>query len=526
MSGKVYLGSRVSNLDTGEPVRISRVNLLVDSGHVYTAGDNSGRTIEKSCPWGTQAMADSILAALRGVEYRPYSGLDGFLDPAAEVGDGVTVGGMYSVLGQTDLAFDAMGTADVSAPGGDEAEDEYPYKSRARRQAERELAQTRSMILKKADEITLKVENEVQQLSASFTVELDRISSTVTDLNGSVKVTLDTLNGLTVKDSNGTTRIKGSSIDTSTIRARSISASQLNLTGALTFSDLNASAQSTINGAVSTANSAASTANSAYNTANSAYSAASSASSTVQGWCYPGTTEINGAMIRTGTVEASILRGGRVDLMTVFGVVAGSITIERSEIKSTGVVNIQSDELTLGANHRDGRVCIEANGASAKTELLLAPDERIYSYGTFMPGMDMYYELGLPRSAWSDLYIANDPIVTSDRTKKENISYDTAPYDALFDALRPASFRLINGQSGRTHLGLIAQDVEEALSDCGLTDMDFAGFIRSPRADGNGDILEGEYDYALRYGEFISLLITQTQKLKARVAGLERRIAA
>ena len=143
-----------------------------------------------------------------------------------------------------------------------------------------------------------------------------------------------------------------------------------------------------------------------------------------------------------------------------------------------------------------------------------------------MPGMDMYYELGLPRSAWSDLYVANDPIVTSDQNKKKDISYDVSPYNSLFDALRPVSFHFINGQSGRTHLGLIAQDVEQALADSGLTDMDFAGFIKSPRKDDDGNVLEGEYDYALRYGEFIAMLIWQMQTLKAEVVKLKGRLAA
>lgn len=74
---KVFLGSRVSNLDTGAPAaRVSRVNLAVDSEHVYTAGDGSGRTVEAVCPWGTQAMADSILASL---SYGSFAALNTYM---------------------------------------------------------------------------------------------------------------------------------------------------------------------------------------------------------------------------------------------------------------------------------------------------------------------------------------------------------------------------------------------------------------------------------------------------------------
>ena len=63
--------------------------------------------------------------------------------------------------------------------------------------------------------------------------------------------------------------------------------------------------------------------------------------------------------------------------------------------------------------------------------------------------------------------------------------------------------------TGRLHIGLIAQDVEQALLDSGISTSDFAGFIQI------------EDSYALRYGEFIGLLIQQVQQLKARVAELE-----
>ena len=91
--------------------------------------------------------------------------------------------------------------------------------------------------------------------------------------------------------------------------------------------------------------------------------------------------------------------------------------------------------------------------------------------------------------------------------------------------LRPVSFRLRKGQSGRTHLGLIAQDVEAAMEAAGLTGIDFAGLIKSPRLDGEGKEMDGLYDYALRYGEFTALCIEQIQRLKGRVEELERRLA-
>ena len=68
---------------------------------------------------------------------------------------------------------------------------------------------------------------------------------------------------------------------------------------------------------------------------------------------------------------------------------------------------------------------------------------------------------------------------------------------------------------------LVSQDVEQALTDSGLTSMDFAGFIKSPKTDEYGQEYEDEYIYSLRYDEFVGLLIDQVQSLKKRIAKLE-----
>lgn len=125
--------------------------------------------------------------------------------------------------------------------------------------------------------------------------------------------------------------------------------------------------------------------------------------------------------------------------------------------------------------------------------------------------------LGTSVFKWSDVYANNATIQTSDLALKKDVRYGLDDYDALFDALRPMSFVFTDGESGRRHLGMGAQDIEHAMEGCGISDMDFAGFIKSERPDRSG------YDYALRYGEFIPLCIEQIQRLKTRVSELERR---
>lgn len=246
-------------MDTGDIFQVTRVNLNVDSDHYYTAGDDTGRAIEVTCPWGSQEMANSILASVSGKTYQPYTATDALLDPAAEIGDAVTLGGYYSVIADISTSFDRASAPTISAPGSDEIDDEYPYESRERRETNRQLAQTRSLISKTSEEILLQVENELEGLSSSFSVQLDNITGRVNGLDGEFAELSLTLDGLTVTDSTGKTVINGSMIQTSNlyVNAANISgtlqANQINLTGAITWGDLDSDVENRINDAYNTA---------------------------------------------------------------------------------------------------------------------------------------------------------------------------------------------------------------------------------------------------------------------------------
>ena len=205
LSDKFFLGPHVGELETGDiPANISRVNLSVDSDHYYTAGDDTGRAIEVTCPWGTQEMANSILAAISGKTYQPYTATDALLDPAAEIGDAVTVGGYYSVIASINNLFDRACAPTISAPESDEIDDEYPYESKERRETNRQLAHTHSLITKTAEEIRLEVKNEIDGLSASIDIKLDSITSTVQGLDNQISQIQQTIDSITLEVSNST----------------------------------------------------------------------------------------------------------------------------------------------------------------------------------------------------------------------------------------------------------------------------------------------------------------------------------
>ncbi len=128
----------------------------------YFAGDETGYVLEATNPNGTQEMADNILASLklRGVRYQPYEADSAMLDPAAEIGDGVTVDGTNSVILSQKTRHGRLMAADISAPYDEEVDHEFKYEPRSIREFKRESAYTRSRLTIAEDSIEAKVSKE------------------------------------------------------------------------------------------------------------------------------------------------------------------------------------------------------------------------------------------------------------------------------------------------------------------------------------------------------------------------------
>lgn len=392
---KVYIGQKMSDLDIGEKsTKISRVNILVDDEHQYTAGDDSGRTLEKTIPWGSQAMANSILAAIKNYEYQPFAGTEAIVDPAAEIGDAVTVGGVYSVLVQKDISNGKLTTMDISAPSTDEIEDEYPYQSRQLRQQQREIARTRSAITKTQNSIDLKVEEAVGDLAGQITLEVTNgtdssklsmkigettitspeikfssvgeISMSVT--NGGTSSTLSlTIGGTTItspaiefsglvtieslKDG-GTTEIDGSRITTGTI-----SAERLNLSGALTFDDFDETSKTNLNNAAGAASTATSALDGVKALANGTFE---------QEGIEPEDTFINKTQIRSAEIIGGVIRAPSftdLDGNSIFGIEATDTATEFSFGMAGGgnEFKLASGYGSMGGDTKSYRSTIETN---------------------------------------------------------------------------------------------------------------------------------------------------------------------
>lgn len=178
MSDKYYVGGDITSFsDNGKYKPISRVTLLVDDENSLTAGDDTGMEVIASCPHATQPMVNALLQTMKGYQYQAYEAGAANIDPAAELGDGVTVGGIYSPLSK--LSDDGRGYAGISSPGEAEMEDEYPAEGYITQEFNRKIAETRSTITKTSEEINLKVEGIDGRVS-DITQTVDGISLSVT----------------------------------------------------------------------------------------------------------------------------------------------------------------------------------------------------------------------------------------------------------------------------------------------------------------------------------------------------------
>lgn len=150
----------------------------------------------------------------------------------------------------------------------------------------------------------------------------------------------------------------------------------------------------------------------------------------------------------------------------------------------------------------------------------LYPDARYIDFNgdSLKPNNNGAYYVGTPNYQFKGVYAQNvyvngSAVTTSDKRKKKFVRKLADKYVELFKKLRPVTFTYKNGTSGRTHTGFIAQEVEQAMVDCGITNEEFGGLV-----------IQDNGEYGLRYEEFIALQTAVIQDLQKKVEELERRV--
>jgi hypothetical protein len=184
----------------------SKILINITDELYYEAGDDSGRTLTLFCPWGTQEMADNLLAQINGFSYQPFTADGALLDPAAELGDGVNVDGIQSGIYRLDTKFNSNCPANISAPSDEEVDYLFPYESKESREIKRQNKKFSSLFSIHADQIAAEVtarENDVDTLKGQLSVQSDQISAKVSKQGSSTSFGWDLTDNSWELKSNG-----------------------------------------------------------------------------------------------------------------------------------------------------------------------------------------------------------------------------------------------------------------------------------------------------------------------------------
>lgn len=507
LSDKTFVGLDITGFEnTGKYRPISRVTLWVDDSNCLTAGDDTGIEIEADCPHATQEMVNALLSQLHGYQYQSYTADAANVDPAAELGDGITVSGVYSTLSR--MSDDGNGFPDISAPGEVALEEEYPSAGPMTQEFNRQIAETRSRITKTSGEIRLEVENEIKGLSASIAVELDNITQRVEGLDGEFTEVSTTLDGLTIKDSTGETKIKGSAVYTpnlyvdaaninGTLTANQIDATNLhvnaaNIDGELTIGQL--------------PNSVATTGDIPQYTSelinNSGYQTESGVTTIVRGTV---TTDYVNAL----GVSARYLQGQSVYLLNSGGGIVGAMTMTGASSSSYAVDLTSYGALRLTASY--GAAYLQGGGGAA----VGCSNEVSINGGNLRPA-NSGLSCGTAAYPWSAVYANTSTIQTSDKNQKNNIEVLPEKYLVMMEHITPRRYKLNDGTSGRYHPGFVAQEVKAAMDAAGVDDTEFGGWCLDHDVDGNEVQM-------LRMEEFIPILWAKIKQLEAKIDGTSQK---
>ena len=126
----------------------------------------------------------------------------------------------------------------------------------------------------------------------------------------------------------------------------------------------------------------------------------------------------------------------------------------------------------------------------------------IFTRGIY-PMSDNSFSIGSGSERYTTIYATNGSINTSDENQKNTIIESDLGLDFV-NQLKPVSYKW-NEDDGKTHYGLIAQDVEKTLIDIGKTVSDFGAVSK-----------EDDSPMGLGYSELISPLIKAVQELSAK----------
>lgn len=211
---------RVQSLDISPELSgYSRVTIYAGQNEkgedkIYTAGDDSGTTLEITNEWGTPEMAETILTKIQGWRYQPYKAGGSSIDPSSEIGDAVTISDIYGGIFAKKTTYGKHIRTDLEAPSKEEVEHEFQVQSPTDRQYARFTASVQADLTLKSDQIKARVEKTVGDETSDFWWDLQANGWSVgsksktifsvkeggAEVEGEIRATSGSIGGFTIKN--------------------------------------------------------------------------------------------------------------------------------------------------------------------------------------------------------------------------------------------------------------------------------------------------------------------------------------
>lgn len=182
------------------------------------------------------------------------------------------------------------------------------------------------------------------------------------------------------------------------------------------------------------------------------------------------------------------------------------------------------------------RQCIMASTAHYLQGIGLSDYVRISDNGNLIPSSSSVY-CGTNPNPFAGGYSSGGWKTTSDRRKKKDFRklLEDDRFERFFELLQPMEYRLIENDE-KMHMGFVAQDVEQAMTDCDISENEFYGLEHAVFSEKDFESNEewekflkqngGANDmYTLCYQEFIALNTAMIQKLQNRCSDFEQRLS-
>jgi hypothetical protein len=183
------------------------------------------------------------------------------------------------------------------------------------------------------------------------------------------------------------------------------------------------------------------------------------------------------------------------------------------------------------------RQCIMASTAHYLQGIGLSDYVRISDNGNLIPSSSSVY-CGTNPNPFAGGYSSGGWKTTSDGRKKKDFRklLEDDRFERFFELLQPMEYRLIENDE-KMHMGFVAQDVEQAMTDCDISENEFYGLEHAVFSEKDFESNEewekflkqngGANDmYTLCYQEFIALNTAMIQKLQNRCSDFEQRLSA